>query len=515
MHVGAEEPFIRWANLLPDPRLVLAVDGRILAVNRAAADTLDLKPGEWSQRSFLETVIEPQGEVEEYLRTCTRSGDPIPKRLTWTPSIASSARVSASCLFRTSLVLPLGSDDEPVLSVGFEPAIEETVNRTPEEEIVFLTRELDRRKRVEAELQASQARLHAIVDTAVDAIILIDERGAIESINHATELLFGYRAEEVVGLNVSTLMPNPYRSEHDGYMRHYLTTGERRIIGIGREVSGLRKDGTVFPLYLAVSEVPVDGRRFFAGIVRDLTEERALHHQIRQQEKLAVVGQLASGLAHEIGNPLSSISAVVQNLRRKIEDEAIDGKLALIETHIERLVSITRRVSQLGRPISPDRITCSINDAIENGVGILQYDKRAKGVEFQVDLDEHLPLTEGVSDELSQVFMNLGLNAIDALQEMPPGHSGQIRFRTVRVDRGEAVLIRVEVEDNGPGMTPEIAARILDPFFTTKDPGQGTGLGLAVSQRIVEEHGGRIEIDTEKGRGTLFVIELPVVAPRR
>ena len=505
----------RWVNLLPDPCLVLSVDGRVLAVNRAGSQALGTSPTDWVGRAFEELVEEPKAELDEYFRTCTRSGDPIPKRLTWRAEIAESAKVSANGGFRTTLVQPFDAEDDPVLAVRFESAVEEGSSRTAEEELVRLQRELDRRKRVELELQASQARLHAIVDTAVDAIILIDERGAIESINRATERLFGYRAEEVLGHNVTILMPSPYREEHDGYMQHYLATGERRIIGIGREVSGRRKDGTAFPLYLAVSEVPVDGRRFFAGIVRDLSEERALHNQIRQQEKLAVVGQLASGLAHEIGNPLSSISAVVQNLRRKIDDGAIDGKLALIETHIDRLVSITRRVSQLGRPVSPDRMTCSINDAIENGVGILQYDKRAKNVEFRVDLDPELPLTVGVSDELSQVFMNLGLNAIDALQEMPDGHAREVRFKTARVDREHGSTIRVEVEDNGPGMTPEVSARILDPFFTTKDPGQGTGLGLAVSLRIVEEHGGRIEVDTEQGRGTLFVIELPVVAPAR
>ncbi len=511
MSPAARNVFCQWANLLPDLIVITDSSGTVLGANDAALSHFSWQEDDIVDRRLHDLVHDHEGSIDKFYASCLRTSDLVDHHI----ELRNAPEDSLSCRLRGSLIRPIDSVAGPVVLLKLDPTDSDdplAVSLPIGDRVEALAQELDRRKQAQRELRASQARLRAIVDTAVDAIIVIDERGVIESLNLATESMFKYRASDLIGRNVSSLMPSPYTEEHDGYLEHYVRTGVKKIIGIGREAFGRRSDGSTFPMYLAVSEVPVEGKRYFAGIIRDLTEQRQLHDQIRQQEKLAVVGQLASGIAHEIGNPLSSISAVVQNLRRKVGDETIVQKLDLIDRHISRLVNITRQVSQLGRPMSPTRAKCSVNAAIENGVNILQFDKRARNVEVDVDLADNLPLVEGVADELSQVFMNLVLNSLDALATCDH-ESKQLRVATRAVTSDLGQTVEVAVEDNGPGMPEEIVQRVFDPFFTTKDPGQGTGLGLSVSHRIVEEHGGRIGVSSTLGKGTKFTIELPALAP--
>lgn len=364
----------------------------------------------------------------------------------------------------------------------------------------------DRRRTVEA-LRDSEARIRAIVETAVDAILTIDERGIVETFNPAAERIFGYRAAEVIGRNVSMLMPPPYREEHDGYLRNYLTSGVAKIIGIGREIVGQRQDGSIFPMELAVSEMRFGDRRMFTGIVRDISEKHRLQQKIQHQEKMAAVGVLASGVAHEIGNPLASISAVTQMLGRKMTDPYVQGKIALISKHIDRIILIVRQLVDFARPSDYTHKTCDVNAAVADAIEMLRYDKRADTVDFQITLAPDLPPTLGVEGHLTQVVLNLAINALDAMKEVESPRL-LATTRCTLTDLGHT--IEITVEDNGPGIAPEIENRIFEPFFSTKGVGHGTGLGLAVSQRIIEDHFGRLRLNGRPGQGARFVIELPV-----
>lgn len=485
----------------------------------------------------------------------------------------------------------------------------------------------------------SAAKFHAVFEAAVDGIVTIDADGSIQDFNPAAERLFGYRAEEVRGRNVSLLMPSPYREEHDGYIRRYLRTGEKRIIGTGREVSGLRKDGTTFPLYLGVSEARVDGRRFFTGITRDLSERnradaavrqsqaryqsvihaaanvvfsvspehritewnasaarvfgatreevlgkpyfelfplpphysaiesgwrrafaagevhdfespiigrdgverlllwnmsrlpeigdlpegvlvigqdiserRKLEAQFRQQEKLAAVGLFAAGVAHEIGNPLASIAAATQNAIRKCTEPVVAEKLQLIDRHLQRIGATVRQLVTFSQPGALERKPCQINQVLAETVEILRYDRRARNVEIVLDLAEALPPTWAIPDQLHQVFVNLALNAFDALESARGAGPGRLTIRTALRRFPGREVIAISFEDTGPGIQPEIITRIMEPFFTTKEVGRGTGLGLSVSWGIVREHGGQIRCESRPGEGARFTVEIPVRA---
>jgi len=358
-----------------------------------------------------------------------------------------------------------------------------------------------------AEFGLDQKLYEAVLRTVIDGIVSIDERGRILSFNPAAEKIFGYAAGEVIGENVTMLMPEPYRGAHDGYIASYLETGVGSIIGIGREAKGQRKDGSVFPLHLGVSEVRVDGTPYFTGILRDLSRERELEEQMRQQEKLAAVGQLAAGIAHEIGNPLAAISGAIQVMTAETEHATIREIAPQLNEQIERIGAIVRKLLDFARPPHDEWVPCLLNDVVEQTIEILRYDKRSLGVAIETSFDESLPLTVARPGQLSQVFVNLLLNALDALREAAVAEPS-VRIATSTRDAGQSIA--VVIEDNGPGIPDAVSQRVFDPFFTTKEVGKGTGLGLSVSYGIVSEHGGEIEIDGRPGEGAQFTVKLPV-----
>jgi PAS domain S-box-containing protein len=378
-------------------------------------------------------------------------------------------------------------------------------------------------------LQASEARLRAILDTAVDAFITINEAGIIESFNPAAERLFGFAASEVIGKNVCLLMPPPYASEHDDYIRRYLTTGEKRIIGIGREVVARRKDGVTFPVDLAVGEATSNGRRFFTGVIRDISERKradeALHEsnrrleqalaelqargdeiktmsqQLWQATKLATVGELAAGIAHELNNPLATVSLRVESLLSALPAEHPNRRpLEVVEAEVERMGNLVANVLQFSRRGQRQVSTLIVDEELAQTLELIYYQFRKRGIEVHHEKTGDVQPVLADRQQLRQVFLNLLTNALDA---MPQGG-----VLTLRVCAQNLKRVIVEVADTGVGIPPEHLTRVTEPFFSTKEEGKGTGLGLAICKRIVEEHGGKLTVESTVGRGTTVRVEL-------
>ena len=358
-------------------------------------------------------------------------------------------------------------------------------------------------------LRAREAHLRSVLDTVPDATVVIDDRGVIQSFNAAAERLFGRREDEVVGQNVKLLMPTPFREEHDGYISRYLTTGEKRIIGIDRVVTGQRKDGSTFPMKLEVAEVRTGDRRFFTGFIRDLTERQATERQLQELEselarlsRLTAMGEMASTLAHEINQPLSAIANYLQGCRRLIEgiDHPNAPKIhdALSETTHQTLRAgqIIRQLREFVSRGETEKRPENINKLVEEASALALVGAKEQGVKtvFRFDTRTGPVLVEKV--QIQQVLLNLIRNAIEAMQGCA---RKELVVETVLLDQG---MVEVRVADTGTGLAEEIVPRLFQPFATTKPAGMG--VGLSISKRIVEAHGGELWAEPNPGGGTLF-----------
>ncbi|MBK9387627.1 MAG: PAS domain S-box protein [Planctomycetes bacterium] len=356
------------------------------------------------------------------------------------------------------------------------------------------------------ELEAEVSRLRGVVDHAVDAIISIDCNGVITGFNHAAERLFGYSFEEVQGRNIHMLMPEPYSAEHAGYMRRYFETGERRIIGIGRKVDALKKDGTIFPIDLAVSEALIGEERVFTGIVRDLTEQRALMARLTLAERLAAIGELAAGIAHEVNNPVNAMI----NCAQLILDGDTDKTLCEdIISEGNRIASIVSNLLNFARDHAEQVRPTRVVEVIDRSLALLGRRFQKQGVEVLVEEVGEVPKALVRTQQLQQVILNLIVNARDALLERSTQPEKMIAIRIAALGSPDAEQVEIRVRDNGPGIPEALRARIFDAFFTTKKNRGGTGLGLSVSREIVEAHGGHLSVESEPGAWTEFRILLP------
>ena len=373
-------------------------------------------------------------------------------------------------------------------------------------------------QRNDAALHEGAARLHAVLEAAVDGIITIDEAACIESINPAVEQLFGWSAAELVGEPVSKLMPEPYRSYHDAYMRHYRETGERRIIGIGREVEGRRKDGSVFPMELAVSEVELPGRRLFTGIVRDVSKRRQAEQEARHRleelahaSRLADLGELTSSIAHEINQPLTAIVSFADACLRMLRSgsgspELLRGALEQISAQGERAGNIVHNLRQFVRKGGSTRTQVDVNAVIREVLDLLSHDIRQRAVTIDLALDRNLPVVPADRVQVSQVALNLVRNALDALPAEKDARR-EIRISTARTG---GKLIEVAVTDTGTGLPPDGPQRVFETFFTTKP--DGMGIGLSICRSLVEAHGGRLTAESNEREGATFRFTLPMSA---
>ncbi len=358
----------------------------------------------------------------------------------------------------------------------------------------------------------------ALLDATVDAIIVIDHRGRIETFNSAAEVIFGFSAQEVLGKNVSLLMPEPYRSEHDGYIHNYLETGNAKIIGLGREVQGKRQSGSIFPIGLSVGEIPTGDQPKFVGIVQDITDRKRseeeidhIRERLSQFGRLSTLGEMAAGLAHELNQPLTAIATYTQACQRLIEsgqsdDDEILATLKKCDSQAQRAGDVIRRLRQFVQKRELGRQEVCCEELVRDIAALAEVDARNNHIPLTIDVAKDLPGIMVDTVQIQQVILNLIRNGIDAMLNMDQRDEGI----SVSVTKVENEQIRIAVTDHGSGITKEAEKRIFEPFFTTKS--SGLGLGLAICQSIITSHGGVLSFIKNPSGGTTFHFTLPAIS---
>src|SRR5215469_3762664 len=379
-----------------------------------------------------------------------------------------------------------------------------------------IARDVTAAKLAASALSEREAHLHSILDAVPDGMVVIDERGIIQSFSATAERMFSYTAEEVRGRNVSVLMPSPYRENHDGYIARYLSTGERRIIGLGRVVTGQRKDGGTFPIELAEGEVRGEGRRLFTGFVRDLTERQhtlrrlqELQSELSHVSRLTEMGQMASALAHEINQPLTAATNYLQAahlLLARGDSVAIERTANLIDNtsaQVTRATQIIRQLRDFLRKGETEQGAEDIGKVIEEGIALAMIGAKERGVRVHVRAASQIPLVLIDKVQIQQVVVNLIRNAVEAME------GSEHRELTISVAMVEDGMVKISVGDTGPGIAREVADRLFQPFVTTKL--QGMGVGLSICRSIIEAHNGKLWVEPNPEGGTIFHFTVPAV----
>jgi two-component system sensor kinase FixL len=356
---------------------------------------------------------------------------------------------------------------------------------------------------------ARAAHVTSILETVPDAMIVIDEQGIMQSFSTAAQRLFGYEAAEAIGKNIKMMMPSPYRESHDGYISRYLKTGERRIIGIGRVVVGERKDGSTFPMELAVGEMRSGDQRYFTGFIRDLTERQKTEARLQELQselvhisRLTAMGEMASALAHELNQPLSAITNYMKGSRRLLE-QTTDERAGVVREAMDSAAEQAIRAGQIIRRLrdfvargESERRVESMAKLVEEASALALVGVKERGVHVRFQLSRSNDLVFADKVQIQQVLLNLVRNAIEAMDDSP---RRELLISTAQAGDG---MLMISVADTGAGISPEVSDQLFRPFVTTKP--HGMGVGLSISRTIVEAHGGRIWIEQNPGGGTVF-----------
>lgn len=370
-------------------------------------------------------------------------------------------------------------------------------------------------KQTEAALIDATNYAKTVVDTAAEAIITIDSQGRIESFNRSAEKIFGYSRDEVKTENVQILMPEPYHSEHDAYLGQYLETGERRIIGIGREVSARRKDGVVFPIHLSVSDFVAKDERKFVGLIRDLTTQRAAEQEasvhrgrLAHVDRVNILGEMATGIAHEINQPLSAISMYAQSGIRFLDaglpkPERLREALQKLSVQAHRAGAVIERMQQFSRQRDAQNEEIDCNQLMREVAHLAESDAMIRDVIIELDLGNAIRKIVGDPVQLQQVALNLLRNGMESMDSIDHRHGNQIILRT----RGDHSGVSISIIDQGTGVSKVAAEQLYQPFASTKD--MGMGIGLTICKSIVHAHGGQLDFSNHDEHGATFYFTLP------
>jgi two-component system sensor kinase FixL len=360
------------------------------------------------------------------------------------------------------------------------------------------------------EMSHDGAFLAAVVNGATGGIVIIDESGIIRSFNIAAAELFGYAPAEAIGQNVSMLMPQPYRGGHDGYLSNYLRTGDAKIIGVGREVEGQRKDGSVFPMELGVSVIEVAPKRFFVGFVHDLSERRRFESRVQElhADRLKFITNMAAGLTHELNQPLSAINTYLNIARRLLKDKReptaveVDVILEKAGSQVMRAAQIISNLREFIAHGETVKTLQNLNDVVRTACEFTDGIAKEHKVMTTLRLEAARDCVVANRVQIQQVVVNLKRNAIEALQEC------EKREMVVSTSLFEIDMIRTDIVDTGPGLPESVKKNLFEPFTSTK--AHGLGVGLSISRSIIEAHHGRLWAEPNPSGGTTFSFVLPL-----
>lgn len=368
-------------------------------------------------------------------------------------------------------------------------------------------------EREDAIAAVSEARLASVFDTAVDGIIVIDDRGNVLAFNKACEHLFGYEASDLLGKNVSRIMPREYASAHDRYVSNYVETGEKKIIGIGREVKAMHKDGTVFPIELSVGDAGTPDGRQFIGILRDLRPRKQIEERLAKAQaqllhmtRISALDEMGAAIAHEINQPLTAVLLYLQSVSRKAKKDGSFDPLILdvigkAEKEAERAGEIIQRMRQLVEKKAPDRQTIDVAELVRTSLEMAELGLGEEDSFLQARLEDNLPALQADPVQIRQILINLLRNAREAVAD-------QSTRKVILLVRRNDEFLEFRVTDNGPGVPEEIMEGLFRAFTGAKH--KGVGLGLAISRSIAQNHGGDLRLENGTDGGASFVLTLPV-----
>ena len=365
-----------------------------------------------------------------------------------------------------------------------------------------LTGAVHRESQAMRELLLSSLRLEGIMQSAMDAILTVDDQQYVMLFNEAAERMFGCSAKDALGQPLDRFIPARFREAHRQHIEKFGRSGvTNRKMGALGTVSGVKADGEEFPVEASISQISVEGKKFYTVILRDLTERKRMEEQLRRTERIAELGTLASGMAHEIGTPMNVILGRAEYLMQRTQEEPLKKGLQTIISQVERITRVMNQLLAFARRKPVERRALDLQKTVEDNLEIFEERLGRHRIIVERSFEESCPPVFADADQMSQVVINLVMNALHA---MPDG--GTLRVGVLPNDG----MVRLTVADTGHGIPQDVVDKIFDPFFTTKEFGKGTGLGLTVVKGIIEEHQGTIAVESDSGKGTTFTIHLPV-----